>query len=175
MDDHAMALGYVACSWSALQDRLAHLYSAVMYDGSLSNIALAAWHAHQSDRAQRNMLLAAAEAALQTRPEILAEIGSLKTHVDDLANRRNDFMHASYALLLRPKNDTVIPNDYYGNKRSKALALKFTEGSLLGELHAFRARLDSAIRYCEEVFQCLVDPERTPSPDKPWKKRRGRS
>lgn len=155
MDKHAMAIGYVACSWSNLQDNLGHLYSAVISDGGLSEIGLATWHCHQSDRAQRDMLLAAAESAFQTRPELIDKIRSLKVKVDALADLRNDFIHASYALLHRAKDTVVIPHDYYGNKRSKKLAKKFTEGSLLGELRAFQTKLDEATHRCDKIFQCL--------------------
>lgn len=172
MDDHAMALGHVACSWSAMQDRLGHLFSAVIF-GHLSDVALAAWHCHQNDRAQREMLVAAAKAALQTRPEILGETEELKRHVDGLAELRNDFVHASYALLLRSKSDAVIPDDYYGNKRSKKLAAKYAEGSLVKELYAFRRKLDHAIELCDELYQCVVDPEQAPSLDRPWKRSSG--
>ena len=158
-----MALGYVACSWSTLQDCLGHLFSATMHAGALTDVALAAWHCHQNDRAQREMLLATAEAALQTRPDVLAAIRSLKIRVDRLADRRNDFVHASYALLSRCEGGTVIPDDYYGNRRSKSLAKKFAEGTLITELGNFRKRLTQETACCEELFQCLVDPEHAPS------------
>jgi hypothetical protein len=162
-DSHAMTLGRVVCAWNNLHENLGHLFSAVI-EGALSDPALAAWHSHQSDRAQRTMLKDTAKAALATRPDILKEIEWLLNQANNLAQNRNDAIHATYALLYRDdQEDTMIAHDQYGNKRSKSLV----EKNLIEEFESYRVKIEALSKFCNGLFACVVDPC-IPLPEKPY-------
>ena len=159
-----MALGHAVVAYTRLQENLSHLFSAVLYDGEVSDIALAAWHANTSDQAQRDMLKAAAEKALATRPGLVKDITDLANRASSAADDRNRFVHTAYATL---NSESMIPDDYYGNKRSRQISQTLGGTSLLEEMHMFRAKLSALTTEAAELFQRLVDPERAPLRDRP--------
>lgn len=158
-----MALGRVVCAWNNLHENLGHLFSAVI-EGYLSEPALAAWHSHQSDRAQRAMLKDTAKAALATRPELLKEIEWLLKRADSMAENRNDAIHATYALLYRVgQEDAMIAHDRYGNKRSVRLAGK----DLLEEFECYKTNIEALSVFCDRLFECVVDADCSLLPARP--------
>ena len=162
-DVHAMALGRVVCAWNNLHEGLSHLFSAII-EGHLSEPALAAWHSHQSDRAQRAMLKDTAKAALVTRPDLLKEIEWLLRRANSMAENRNDAIHATYALLYGcEQKETMIAHDQYGNKRSARLAGK----DLIEEFQSYQANIGDLTVFCNDLFKCVVHPDSAPLPARP--------
>lgn len=158
----ALALGHVVIAWGTLQEILGHVFSAILCE-EMSEIALAAWHCHKNDRAQREMLKATAQARLATRLDLCKYVTDLANKSNNMADFRNDLVHASYASVSQEDATVVyIPHSYYGNPRSKKLDIQFAEGGLVEALTKFRNQIIEIIKEAEEAYQCLVNPERTP-------------
>lgn len=172
MDAHAMAIGYVTWAWTDAHEQLGHLFSAILH-GELSDVALAAWHSHQSDREQRDMLQAAANTSLVEHPKLLKKINWLVGQVSESANERNNAIHASFALVASEDEPEIIPETRYGNRRAKQLeGLK----SVAAEFERLTKNLNSLATFCAGLFPCVVDPAHYPLPKKPSLPRReGRS
>ena len=97
-------IGQVALSWNDLCNRFANLFWIILGAG-FSPIPLAAWNSIPADRTQRNMLRAAAKAALpyyriETRyPTALADVDWLIVEAGKLEDVRNDAIHSPLLLL----------------------------------------------------------------------------
>lgn len=130
------AIGRLVVNWGTLHDDLAVLFAAVMglYPNGM-HIALAAWQSHSNDRAQREMLRAAAIARFNPanqRPSVdpfLKEIEWLLNQCDRAAEPRNNIVHASYTLSHTENGPETSSSDFFGNRRSKNLVGK----DLVGE------------------------------------------
>ena len=161
-DTFAKALGYLVWAWNDLHEQMGHIFSAILY-GAMSDVALAAWHSHNSDASQRHMLRDAAIPALTTKPELLAAVKWLLTEADKLWDMCNNAIHSSYAVLLSEGNTSVISNPHFGNRRAE----KLKDKDLIEEFERLTARTHSLIGYCHGLFQSIVDPENHSIPAKP--------
>ena len=92
---YALALGQLALSWNDLHLSLAMLFCTVM-GGGFVNPPLAIWNALKSDRSQRDILLAAAKAALMNggSQKFAEEIEWICKRADVLEDSRNDALHS---------------------------------------------------------------------------------
>jgi hypothetical protein len=142
---YVTALGQLALAWNALHETLALLFCTVM-GGGMANQPLAIWHGIKSDRAQRDILMAAARA--DCRPafpgdggyeRMTADLKWLCGEIDRLEDIRNDALHSPLAATLGPGiARTVRPMTGLGHVRAQKLA----ERNLLTE---FRYCRDSAL------------------------------
>jgi len=82
---HERAIGKIVVAWNEYQEQLGKLFGNLFNRRDWS-LALAVWHAHDSDRAQRKMLLAAARAKLKPKNPLLTEIEWLINNSDKIAD-----------------------------------------------------------------------------------------
>jgi hypothetical protein len=123
VEPYVREVGKLVASWNTLHERLGELFSAVLNTGH-PGIGSAIWYSTQSDRAQREMLRAATEAAAaegrlaqQTRDEIKW----LLDRANELANERNDAIHAPVALFTDQDGTKLMTEYIFGNPRASNL------------------------------------------------------
>lgn len=143
---YALAIGQVVLSWNDLCAVLAGLFWTVM-GGGYSDIPLAAWNAHPSDRAQRLMLRAAVNAYFgvyaPSHATAADDLDWLLVEAGKLEDIRNNVIHAPLASAGAGKNTIILPASVMGSPRAKRLDKLLTERkSLLAE---FRWCRDTAI------------------------------
>jgi predicted trehalose synthase len=91
VEPYAREVGKLVASWNTLHERLGELFSAVLSKGH-PGIGSAIWYSTQNDRAQREMLRAATEAAAAegtVTQQARDEIKWLLDRTNELANERN--------------------------------------------------------------------------------------
>jgi hypothetical protein len=83
-------------AWNSLQAQLFHLFCELLADTS-TEAAYAIWHMFQSDKNQREMLLAVAETAFPTGSRKLKQLAWLVASINRISPFRNAVVHtASY-------------------------------------------------------------------------------
>lgn len=161
---YVAALGQLAVAWNGLHETMCLLFCTVM-EADITNQHTAIWHALKVDRAQREMLLAAAKTTIRgaVPTPFYDDVKWLCERTDALEDLRNDALHSPYWGFIRGPSDIVImPNINLGHVRAKKLFPK----NLLTE---FRYCRDSAIRLSRFAWQmdlALSDHTR-PWPDRP--------
>jgi hypothetical protein len=167
---HVAALGQLAVARNGLHETLCLLFCTVM-EAKAINQYIAIWHAIKVDRAQREMLAAAAESTIRGAlpRKFQDDVKWLCGRIDRLEDLRNDAIHSPYWAFVRGFNDVVVmPNINLGHARAKKLFSK----NLLTE---FRWCRDSAIALSKFAWQmdlALSDytlpwPDRPDLPDRP--------
>jgi hypothetical protein len=165
---YVIALGQLALAWNGLHETLAFLFCSIM-GGGYANQFLAVWHAIKSDRAQREILLAATKNHLEAGwPHTFVEdVEWLCGRIDSLEDARNDALHSP--LSAYPEVPTSVrPVTGLGHIRAKKLSTKH----LLSE---FRWCRDSAVvlaKFAYEMDAFLSD-YKTPWPNRPQLPNRG--
>jgi hypothetical protein len=95
-ETYVAAVGKVAYAWNYLHEQLGLLFAVV--SGAKREVALAIWYSTKSDRAQREMLQAAADATNSERSKQLPRASDalkwLLDRANELAEARNDAVHA---------------------------------------------------------------------------------
>ena len=121
-DAHALAIGRIVMAWNELQETLGETFAGLFDDESWTS-ALSAWHALESDRAQRQMLRAVAEDRLQQDGKGLSELKWLIGQIDQMiSQQRNIGIHAplmSYTNL--DGVHSIMPFAMFGNRKAMAL------------------------------------------------------
>jgi hypothetical protein len=101
-DAYVAAVGKVAYAWNYLHEKLGVLFVAV--SGAEREVALANWYSVWSDRGQRAMLRAKVNATnserSKTRPEAFDDLIWLLDRADELAEDRNNAVHAPCSLYI---------------------------------------------------------------------------
>ncbi len=162
---YIQALGEVAHSWNQLHEALAYLFSCAT--GTNQNVAYAVWHAVRSDLAQRHILkdaVAVSDNYLEKWPNAQAEINWIIDRTNELANRRNDAIHAPVEMELgfgTGQLFKISASHFTGNPR--ALSLKGKD--LVKEFHWYRNYSDTLIDYTKRISLALT------WPDEPWPER----
>ena len=122
---YAREVGKLVASWNQLQERLGKLFSVIVRKDH-PGIALAIWHTTRSDLAQRQMLRASSEAAAAAGlfPEQAKkdDIKWLLDRTDELAQQRNDAIHAPVAFFTDQDGTRLMTEYFFGSPR--ALSLK---------------------------------------------------
>jgi hypothetical protein len=108
--------------------RLTQLRASMGMFPTVSIVPRAIWHSTQSDRAQREMLRAALDAAavehLFGRNQAIEDIKWLLNEADKLAERRNNALHAPYVIIADHHGTRFAPMDFSGNPRAAKLVKK---------------------------------------------------
>jgi hypothetical protein len=173
---YVTALGQLALAWNGLHESLALLYCTIMLSGQKRqpvNQHLAVWHALKSDRAQREILKAAAESNLFGALPIKFEkdVDWIFERANVLEDARNDALHSPLLGYHVEDQIIIVPSTGLGHVRAQKLAKR----DLLAE---FRWGRDSALllaRFALSVNGGLRDLE-LPWPDRPaWPSRPGPS
>jgi hypothetical protein len=141
--------------------------------GGVSNQHLAIWHSIKSDRAQRELLIAAVESDPRgaSPANYVDDIKWLCQRADSLEEARNNALHSPiWAYQDAPGKVTVRPVIGLGHIRAQKL---FDKGALLPQ---FRWCRDTAIMLAEFAFAmdaCLSSGYMKPWPDRPQLPNRG--
>jgi hypothetical protein len=162
---YTLALGQLALAWNGLHETLAQLYCRLMAGGLMGkepvNQHLAVWHALKMDRAQRQILLAAAKSNTwgAVPVTLIDDIKWICGRADVVEDARNDALHSPlWAYERGPRETIVMPVTFLGHVR----ATKLFDKDLLVE---FRWCRDAAIAlddYAIGIADSLFDPM------KPW-------
>ncbi|HZL58332.1 MAG TPA: hypothetical protein VFC38_01385 [Stellaceae bacterium] len=120
LQKHAAYIGRIAIEWNSLHHTLGELFVEVLAPDQQSAI-LAAWHAVPSDRSKRDMLKAAARAALSADSRFCDELEWACGQINALEDNRNNAIHSPYALLLENGDLKFVPNLFSGSSRARKL------------------------------------------------------
>jgi hypothetical protein len=118
---HARQIGEIALAWNALQDALFVIFwtTATENRDDDYSIAYAIWHTFQSDRSQRELLMAVATANAKL-PKGL--VGHLKWAVDrasELSTFRNDAVHTPVRFIPISGGQPIpIPDEISARKQA---------------------------------------------------------
>jgi|TARA_R100000049_G_C1915548_1_gene61905 hypothetical protein len=155
MDELALSIGRATIAWGDLQENLGHLFSSVLF-GSLDDVALACWHSHKNDRAQREMLISAARSKLAPNPDVEREVIWIADRANRLSALRNDMIHSSYAILTCcDGSKKPIPHGYYGNKCAKNLE-NGKEKDIVKRFSDFAIQIEALSKRCDGAFQLVL-------------------
>jgi hypothetical protein len=124
-------IGQIALAWSDLHEYLAFSFWSLMGGGN-SGKPIGIWNSANFDRARREMLRKAAEAAspdeLVAHPKIKDDIIWMLNQLDELEQRRNDVVHSPLAqvrnmlAVLMGVVDPVVADVLLNNQRARNLA-----------------------------------------------------
>ena len=119
-------------------------------------LALSIWHVLRSDKAQRDMLLAAAQATLKKDRRMLARIKWAKERAEDLAVHRNDPAHTA----MFPVETSGRPElwlDMIASKKASIDRLMQTPTDRRWQRTC--GDLIALYRYCAQIFLALSLPD----------------
>ena len=164
-DAYVAAVGKVAHAWNYLHEQLGVLFVAVT--GMERNVALANWYSVRSDRAQREMLKAAVNATNSERskklPEAPDDLIWLLDRADELAEDRNNAVHAPCSLYISGSGSEMGAAFFNGNPRAKKLMGK----ELLVEFAWCESYAETLSRFTEMLGIAIAFPDRFPWPQRP--------
>lgn len=116
------ALGKIALAWNELHHALSYLFIKFTKLDSVQGLAI--WNCLLIDRAQRELLRAAAENCKDLDPSKLKDVLWLCDQVNKLSNDRNDALHAPFVILYNHRTNgppSLTPRWFFGNPRAKSL------------------------------------------------------
>ena len=125
LQPYFLPLGKVAHSWKHLHEELGKVFCAVT--GLELSIGMSVWHALKSDRSQRDILEQAVHSSSQNEewteqnPEALEGMKWLLNKIRDLANKRNDAIHAPCITVDGEKDFEIAPVTFFGNRLARNL------------------------------------------------------
>jgi hypothetical protein len=143
--------------------------------GGQVNHFFAIWYAIKNDRAQRDMLLAAAKVDISNLtdwfPKLIEEITWIWKKCDEVEEARNNALHSPLVLMRRgPDNRIVEPAYHMGHERATKLASK---QNLMAELRWCRNAATVLSQFTHELDQAM-EGRGAPWPDRPkWPTREG--
>src|ERR1700730_18254342 len=111
-DRYTRALGQLALAWNELHETLSLLFCMVM-GGGIVNQYLAIWHEIKVDRAQRDILLAAAKAGAMNGspfPGLVEDLEWIWKRANEVEDARNDALHSPlWGSHRGPGASVVVP------------------------------------------------------------------
>jgi hypothetical protein len=126
-DPYTKALGQLALAWNELHETLSVVFCMVM-GGGMVNQFLAIWHEIKVDRAQRDILLAAAKAGAMNSsqfPKLISDIEWIWKRANEVEDARNDALHSPlWGSRRGPSTSVVIPMTGLGHVRARKLEAK---------------------------------------------------
>jgi len=165
----ASELGWVVYEWNRLQAALAELFTDIVSPDNRT-VPFAIWHSQTNERAQREMLRAALDAAhAATASRAHKDIIWLLNKVDALAGKRNDALHCPLVFIrtldARGENEgiEISPMDFFGNPRAKTLRDK----PLLEEFKWYRDHLSRLAQFSEALHYAITFLNDYTWPDRP--------
>lgn len=174
---YVAALGQLALAWNGFHETLALLFCSVARDqkptkeDSTSGQLLAIWHALKSDRAQREILLAAVQNHVWGAfpADFVEDVEWICARANELEEARNNALHSPLWAHERISHQTIVmPIIGLGHVRAK----KLFEKNLLREYRWCRDASLILTRFAGEIDESLRDWNR-PWPDKPSLPNRG--
>jgi hypothetical protein len=170
IDAYALAVGRVSGAWNFLHGTLGEFFAVVIRGDA--ELVLAAWRSNQNDRAQREMLRAAINAASLERwketpnaPDDLLWV--LKLADEHLSDVRNDAVHAlvSFHIGVEIEVGAALPPR---SKREWKLFNRRTRGEKLIDEFATCERATAALSvFVRRATAALAEPDRHKWPTRP--------
>ncbi len=140
-EEYYLAVGKVARAWNTLHEYLGQLFvtvsgsDKVWTEPTAIKVALAIWYSVKSHRAQRDMLRAAVNAnsgRWDELPKALDDLKWLLDRADELAEHRNDVVHAPCSIYILDWGAEMGPAYFAAaNPRVKNLNAKNLKGKQL--------------------------------------------
>jgi hypothetical protein len=142
---YLIELGRLVLAWNDLHEKLAELWGVIKEDPK----ALQQWHDLRNDREQRKLLRNTLTSDLQKRVDkrrggteqlkrIKENITWLLDKIDELADHRNNFLHAPFMFSVADDGELTMQSfSMVGNQRAQALAGK----DLKDEMHHHRENM----------------------------------
>jgi hypothetical protein len=181
-EEYYLAVGKVARAWNTLHESLGQLFvtvsgsDKVWTEAGAIKVALAIWYSVKSDRAQRDMLRAAFNAnsgRWEKLPKALDDFKWLLDRCDELAEQRNDAVHAPCSIYIGSgPNGAEMGPAYFaaGNPRAKNLEAKNLKGKqLIAEFDWCERYAWTLIGFIQKLEKPMVLPDRYRWPDRPPK------
>ena len=159
----AIEIGWVVYEWNRLQAAIGELFADVVSKEN-PRLGFSIWHSlAANERAQREMLRAAVDAAWPDKRRAHQDISWILTKVDALAGRRNVAIHSPLVFVNEPSGSIdILPMYFFGNPRAAELKGK----SLLEEYLWYRDHLSKLAGFAEILHYAIVFPEYA-WPDRP--------
>jgi hypothetical protein len=173
----ALEVGKISIEWNKMQEYLGLVFGSMFPHhqnipaASHRDIALAVWHSAASDRAQREMLRAAANAAFKNKlaspPKALDDIEWILNEADRMSGPRNNAIHSAFMLGYSGDELVAQPLWIFGNINAKKLNDK--DKSLLPWLILQRKKTETLASFAYAVHYALSHqptswPKRPPLP-----------
>jgi hypothetical protein len=178
--EYQLAVGKVAHAWNVLHESLGVLFVTVTAADKVPawaepRVALAIWYAAKSDRVQRDMLRAAVNAnsgRWERLPKALDDLKWLLDRCDELAEHRNNAVHAPCAVYIGGNDPPEMGPAYFAaqNPRAKNLSAKNLMGKqLLVEFDWCERYAQTLREFIQRLENSIGLPDRYPWPDRPSK------
>jgi hypothetical protein len=169
VEAYCAAVGLVVYNWNDLHEKLARLFALVR--GGDRKEALTKWYAIRSDRDQRHKLRKAVNKAPGDRwtksPKAPDDLNWLLDCADELAERRNDAIHAPCSLYFRGDGSAevlaAVRSAGAGNPRANNLK----EKDLLVEFHLCAHHALTLGQLTERLGAAIASPDRYEWPERP--------
>jgi hypothetical protein len=139
-------IGHAAYLWNRIQEAWFLIFTCLLKDVPLS-AAEAIFRQFDSDRAQRELVLAVADAMLDAKDPKRVRIGQLCAKTNDESGYRNSLLHAKFHLTVEPNYMDLRVGKDGSSKRLN----KFEFAELKTELPNFLTRLKALDRDLEEL------------------------
>jgi len=118
---HARQIGEIALAWNALQDALFVLFWAIATENRYEDYhkAHAIWHTLQSDRLQRELLMAVANANLNLPKRLVGHLKWVVERTAKLSEFRNDAIHTPVRFVPLTSGQAIpIPAEISARKQA---------------------------------------------------------
>ena len=139
-------IGHSAFLWNRIQEAWFLIFTCLVKEIP-RDTAEAIFKQFDSDRAQREMVMAVADVALNPKDEKRLRMGRLCARTNDESGYRNSIMHAKFHLSASEEHMDLRVGKDGGSKRGN----KFEFAELETELPSFVARLQALDRDLEEL------------------------
>ena len=150
---YATELGYLVYSWNRLQLRLTDLFWDAIGTRT-PEVPRAIWYTITVDRAQRQMLLAAAMVAQFKNPRARDDIKWIIDHAEKFEDKRNNAIHSPFTLMTSASGTTLAAADYTGHPRAK----KLKDKELLSEFRWCAETAAILANFAARIHTCLTQP-----------------
>ncbi len=168
--DVAIEIGNVVIEWNEFCEALGILFATIIFPSAAANkVALSIWHSTTNDRAQRDMLLAAAKATTEffkTYPKFFSDVEYLWDRGNALADRRNSAVHAPTTFETDNAKGTTrfVTNTFFGHIR----AHRIKDADLVKEFRKYADYAKKLTVFSRNVQAAIIfGPTVHPWPDRP--------
>ena len=166
-DAYVAAVGSVAFAWNTLHEQLGALFVAV--SGMERKVALTKWYSIRSDLHKRAMLrdrrsrAAGLSGCTKRLPKAPEDLKWLLDRAHDLAEDRNNAVHAPCSLLISESGSEMVAAFFDGNPLAKRLMGK----ELLVEFAWCEAYAETLTKFTRIIGLAIALPDHYQWPERP--------
>ena len=167
LQPEAVRIGQISWAWNNLHSCFFFLFYALSKaeDESALRIAHAIWHSFQSDRAQRDMVLAVAEQLFKPKSRMFGRIKWAKDCADKLSPHRTDAAHTPIIFVHNDNGSIFLAPDVMTSKR--VTLERWVEGSFRRPWPALKGDLLILAKYVAALAANVIKPDGAPFPHRP--------